>query len=135
MPNCAIVVVPPDWTPDKALGFSEAIYQQWHDQIKSGMRVLVFKAAPVNALVAEGEAPGIFARVAEWPDVNIGERPKTAFGTNADYVMPLNVLYMRAEANQVPLEQVREFIADPDFPNVEFLPTDEDAYHALTNWP
>ena len=135
MPNYAVVVVPSDWTPEKALGFSEATYQRWHDQVESGMRVLVFKASPVNALVAEGEAPGIFARVAEWPDVHIGGRPRTASGTSAAYVMPLNVLYMRAEANQVPLEQVRERINDADFPNVEFLPVEEDAYHALTNWP
>ncbi len=135
MPNYALVVVPSDWEPDEALGFSEKAYQQWHDKIEAGMRLLIYKDQPVNAIVGEGEAPGVFARVADWPQTNVSQQPVTASGAPAPYVMPLSVLYMRAPANYVLLEQVKERITDPAFPNVEILPVEEDDYHILTNWP
>src|SRR5262245_60650932 len=116
MLNYAIVVVPPDWDSQQAIGFSSAAYDQWHDQIEAGMRVLIFKAPPLNALAGEGESLGVFAKLADWPDVNVSSPPKTAFGARASYVMPLSMLYMWAEAKQIPLEQVRERITDPDFP-------------------
>jgi|FLYN01.1.fsa_nt_gi hypothetical protein len=135
MPNYALVVVPPDWEPDRTIGFSHATYEQWRDKIEPGMRVLIYKGTPVNAIVAEGESHGVFAKLADWPEVNVKEPPKTASGERAAYVMPLRVLYMRAEANRIPLEQVKARMSDPAFPNVEILPVEEDDYHILTNWP
>jgi hypothetical protein len=99
------------------------------------MRLLIYKGAPVNAIIGEGESHGVFAKVAEWPELNVKDPSKTAFGARAAYVMPLRVLYMRADANQIPLAQVKARITDPAFPNVEFLPVEEDDYHILTNWP
>ena len=133
MPNYALVVVPPDWEPDKAIGFSDAVYQQWHDKIQAGMRVLIFKDRPINAIVGEGECLGVFARLTDWP--NVKEPPMTALGARATYIMPLELLYMRAQANQVQLAQVKERITDQAFPNIEFMPVEEDDYNILTNWP
>lgn len=131
MPNHALVVVSPDWDPDKALGFSAAAYQEWHDKIEAGMRLLIYKSHPISAIVGEGESHGIFAKLADWPTSK--EPPKTAFGVRATYVMPLRVLYMRTDP--IPFERVKQRITDPAFPDVEILPVAEDDYHILTNWP
>ncbi len=135
MANYAITVVPADWEPDQVIGFSEAAYKTWRDKIKPGTRVLIYKGDPVNAIVGEAEVLGAFARLADWPQTTIKKRPLTATGEAASHVMPLQMLYMRADANRIPYGQVRERITDPAFPNVEWLPIEEDDYHVLANWP
>jgi hypothetical protein len=134
--NAAIVVVPSDWTPEHAVGLSEETHQRYFDMLRSGSRVLIYKSAPVDAIVAEGEViDQMMVRLDEWPATNVHERPHTGVGTRADYVLPLRILYSRASFDYISLPVVQEWVNDPDFPHVEWLPIDEDAYGELTNWP
>jgi hypothetical protein len=131
-----IIVVPAEWTPDDAVGFSDEMVQKWGDQMDSGLRLLIYKNEPVNAIVAEGVmSDRIFQKLDEWPGVNVAERPMTGLHERATYLLPLRILYTRAEDDTIPVTKVRERLNDPDFPDAEFRPLDLTAYGALTNWP
>jgi hypothetical protein len=137
MSNYFIVIVPPDWTPDMAVGLSEATLNRFDDRIESGLRVLIFKPSPVNAIVPEGEVfdNNAIQRLDEWPGVNVRQRPLTGMGARADCVLPVRILYQRAEANAVPLLRVREWVGDPLFPRDEWTFIERETYDELTNWP
>lgn len=136
MSHYAIAVVPPDWTPEKPLAFSEADYNRWRDTVQAGTRVLIFKTAPINALIAEAEVHDqIFLHLTEWPMANVGEFLKTSSGEIATYVLPIRILYDRDDTIQIPLATVRQAVDDPQFPQQAWLPIEQPAYSALTNWP
>jgi hypothetical protein len=131
----AIAVVAPEWTPENPLAFTEAGYNRWKESIEPGTRVLIFKAAPVNALVAEGEVHDThFLHLTEWPMANVGEFLKSGDGEIATYVLPIRILYTR-ENIEIPLETIHQYVDAPQFPHQEWLPIDLNAYNALTNWP
>jgi hypothetical protein len=130
----AVVTVPADWTPETPVGLSADTHRQYIDSLQSGMRVLIYKGAPVNAIVAEGEViDQMMVRLDDWP--NVKQRPMTGTGKPADYVLPLRILYSRAAFATIDLPTVKDWIDNPDFPNVEWLPLSPDAYGELTNWP
>ncbi len=62
----ALKVVPPEWDEQMPIPFTQAEHDQWRDQIQTGTRVLIFKGAPVNQLVAEGEVHGFFVQPHRW---------------------------------------------------------------------
>jgi hypothetical protein len=131
-----LLVVPSDWIAEMAVGLSEDTYQRYFDHLQSGMRVLIYKPAPVDAIVAEGEViDHLMLRLSDWPHVSIRERPRTGLGKPADYVLPLRMLYSRPSFNYIGLPTIQEWIDDPDFPNVECLLINQDAYAELSNWP
>lgn len=131
-----IIVVPAEWTPDDAVGFSDEMVQKWGDQMDSGLRLLIYRNEPVNAIVAEGEVfDRIFQKLDEWPGVNVAERPMTGLHERATYVLPLRILYTRSDNDFIPMTTVRERLDDADFPDAEFRPLDLIEYNALTNWP
>ncbi len=132
--NAAMVVVPPNWKPDMPVGLSAETHRQYIDHLRSGLRVLIYKAAPVSAIVAEAEViDQMMVKVEDWP--NVRERPETGTGKPADYVLPLRILYSRASSNYIDRPTVQEWVDNPDFPNIEWLPISADAYGELTNWP
>ena len=74
-------------------------------------------------------------RLDEWPNVASQKRPLTGMGKPADYVLPLRILYSRSPSSYIDLAMVKEWIDNHDFPNVEWLPINADAYGEFTNWP
>lgn len=132
----AIAVVPPDWEPSKPLSFSDTGYNEWNGHVMAGTRVLIYKPAPVNAIVAEAEVPDArFLRLDEWPAANVGEALRTGFGAAATHILPLRVLYTRDDTTHIPLDTVREYLEDESFPTEEWHVIEQTAYQSLTNWP
>lgn len=133
--GAVMVVVPSDWTTETAIGLSESGYKSWAENMVQGQRVLIYKAAPVDAVIGEGEVPDqIGQRLDDWP-ATTHQQPLTGLGQPAEYLLPLRILYTRAQTNYVPLSEVRKWVNAPDFPQVEWLPLPKDAYQAMTNWP
>ncbi|MBI5671627.1 MAG: hypothetical protein HZC41_26845 [Chloroflexi bacterium] len=132
--HAAILTVPADWTVDTPIGLSQQTVDEIFDDLHEGMRVLIFKGAPVNAIVAEGEiVDQVLVKLDEWPSVNVRQRPMNAWGKPTDYVVPLRILYTRAEHNQVPLTTILDWADSPI--NAEWIPLDRDSYERFTNWP
>jgi hypothetical protein len=134
----ALMIVPHDWDTDQAPGLSEAGYEQWKHEIEAGIRVVLFKDAPVSAVVAEGELSGIALKLAELPSQNIHHTPMTRFGKQADYVLPIRILYQRDETTQIPLATVRQYLDDALFPqpSEEWRLLDDQTYQAvIQGWP
>jgi hypothetical protein len=131
-----MVVVPANWTPDMPIGLSQATHDRFVGSLEGGVRVLIYKGDPVNAIVAEGEViDHLMVRLDDWPHIRPRERPLTGTGQPADYVLPLRILYQRASFDYIDLPTVQEWIDNPDFPNVEWMPINADAYGEFTNWP
>jgi hypothetical protein len=134
--GAALVVVPADWKTNEPIGLSEEAHKRWMQVMDTAQRVLIYKSSPVDAVVAEGEViDKLNIRLDEWPKANMKEKVLTATGTPAAYAVPLRILYTRAAEKLIPLERVREWVDDPQFPNAEWLPLTPDAYAELTNWP
>jgi hypothetical protein len=132
----ALEVVPPDWTSDKPICLSRVAYKRYFETFVGGEPVLIYKASPVDAIVAEGEmiAP-LMPRVGDWPAPNVPEPLLTGLGTLADYVLPLRILYAQPSFNYVGLADVENWVDDPAFPYVEWTPISREAYAEFTNWP
>jgi len=132
----SIVVVPADWTPDIPVGLSEDAHKRYFQTLQSGARVLIYKAAPVDAIVAEAEVIDQFMiRVEDWPGASAEGGTMTAVGTRADYVLPLRILYIRPSFTYIGLPVVQDWIDEPDFPYVEWTPISQEAYQEFANWP
>jgi hypothetical protein len=132
--HAAVVVVPPDWTPEMPIGLSEATHARYFSSLEGGLRVLIYKSAPINAIIAEGEViDHMMLRVDDWPHMQ--ELPRTSTGQNAEYVLPLRLLYSRPTFEYIGLSTIQEWIDDPDFPNVEWMPINDDAYSEFSMWP
>lgn len=131
----ALVTVPPGWDARTSVGFSESAYERWHEEIEPGCRVLVYKSAPVNAIVAEAVVPdNVFLRLDEWPEQNREPVP-TGQGQIADYVMPLKVI----SSYPVPDYVADSLICDmTDLENIdsrEWIPLDVEVYRVLRSYP
>ena len=111
----ALKVVPPEWTEHMPLPFTQAEHEQWRDQIQNGTRVLIFKGAPVNQLIGEGEVHGFFVQPHRWtPSATDGLPAALA---QADYLLPLGMLYTRqSPESKISLSGVRSALDDPAFP-------------------
>ncbi len=129
----AIATVPTDWTPEIPLGFSEAGYQRWHKQIEPGTVLLIYKASPVNAIVAEGQLPDtVFQRVEDWPEANVQHTVKTAQGRPAAYILPISVNYAHDQSHFRSVELIDEIETGIEVPiRDEWVPIDADIYHLL----
>lgn len=128
----AIKVVPPEWEETMPIPFTKAEHDQWRDQIQNGTRVLIFKSAPVNQLVAEGEVHGFFVQPHRWTPTAVDDLPESL--RNADYLLPLGVLYTRkTEQSLISLNGVRIALDDPAFPRHagEWRPLNFDQYQRL----
>jgi hypothetical protein len=132
----AIATVPEDWTTENPLGFSEAAYEKWNRSIEPGTRVLIFKGAPVNAVIAEAVVPdNVFQKISDWPQQDMHSVPRTAIGEAATYILPLRVLFTHGSQQHVPLASVREALGDEDFMGKEWLPIDHTTYDRLNTFP
>lgn len=127
----AIKVVPPEWNEDLPIPFTRTEHERWHDQIQNGTRVLIFKSAPVNQLVAEGEVRGFFVQPHRWTPTSTDGLPDSL--ANADYLLPLGVLYTRKADARFSLTEVRAALEDPAFPrdDGEWRELDLDHYQRL----
>jgi hypothetical protein len=111
----AIAHVHPDWTFEQPLGFSLAQAANWQDDLEAGTKLLVYKSAPVNAIIGEVEltiADVIYPQT--WPEDARGNTVDAA-GNPAEVALPLRVLYRRQPSKYVPYAQ-----AEPYF-NAEIL--------------
>jgi hypothetical protein len=131
-----LVVVPSDWSPEMGIGISEATYQQVSNKLRPGQPILIYKASPVNAIVAEGEiCESTIPRWDDWLTATLRQRPRTGLGEYADYVLPVKILYTRPAFNYVPMRQVRQWVDSPHFPNLEWIALSQSAYREFTDWP
>ena len=131
----ALVVVPPDWASDKPIGLSRAAYKRYVETLESGERVLIYKASPVDAIVAEGEiVTHQIPRSDDWPAPNVPEPLLTGLGTLADYVLPLRLLYALPSFSYIGLPDVEEWVDNPAFPHVEWVRISREAYKTFTDW-
>ncbi len=128
----ALKVVPPEWDEQLPIPFTQAEHDQWRDQIQNGTRVLIFKGAPVNQLVAEGEVHGFFVQPHRWSERATHGLPDAL--ALADYLLPLGVLYTRqTPESRHSLNSVRSALNDPLFPHSpgEWRPLDFKEYQRL----
>ncbi|MFW5690963.1 MAG: hypothetical protein ACOCXZ_00565 [Chloroflexota bacterium] len=136
MERYAIINVAPDWEPHQVVGFSEGTVRTLQGEIEAGMRVLLFKTSPVNAIVAECEVPnGQFFDPDNWPDTAQKATPMTGFGVAADYVLPLRVILTRAPGNFIPLSHVEDYIDRERLMNDEWVEITPEDYHVLSPTP
>lgn len=105
-------VVPGDWDINNPLPFTEEQYQRHASQIESGTSVVIYQAAPVNGIVAEGQVSGVFVHVVEWQGTS-AIRVREA---GAPHLLPVQILYKRGGPGIMPLARVREILEDPLFP-------------------
>jgi len=111
----AIKVVPPEWDSNMPIPFTKETHDRWREELQNGTRVLIFKSAPVNLLVGEGEVHGFFIQPKEWASAAIDGLPPNIRG--ADYLLPLGMVYLRgSEYSRLYLEDVRAALEDPNFP-------------------
>jgi hypothetical protein len=111
----ALKVVPHEWTEHMPLPFTQAEHEQWRDQIQNGTRVLIFKGAPVNQLIGEGEVHGFFVQPHRWASAATDGLPAAL--AQADYLLPLGMLYIRqSPESKISLSGVRSALDDPAFP-------------------
>jgi len=128
----AIATVSPDWNKHDVLALSKEAYMRFADEIDTGVRVLIYKSNPINAVVAEAEIPDhAFQKIEDWPQVD--DHPKTGLNQPADYFVPLRVLYTRTFPNYISADKVDEAVDIEQFPQIEWAFIDADAYHQLTN--
>ena len=131
----ALAVVPPGWQSGMPLPFTKAGHEQWQDRLEAGTR-LVFYDPSRQAIIGEGEVQGIFIQPKEWPKTSTDDLPSSI--ANADYVLPVRVLYQREALALIPLAEVRRALEDDHFPQGvgEARELDDGAYQRLTeNWP
>jgi hypothetical protein len=133
MAQFGLKVVPGDWELERPLGFSEAEYQQFSGDIVPGMRILIYKSAPVNAIISEGEVKGTFIHTAEWPQTTLHGIDPT--DPHSQYLLPITVIYRRAgPVAPIPLHEVRERLHTMEFPprDSTFMLVDKDYYVSMT---
>ncbi|MEQ8673808.1 MAG: hypothetical protein RLP44_03925 [Aggregatilineales bacterium] len=126
-----IITVPATWNINRPIGFSQNEYQQWHEEIKTGCRVLVFQSAPVYAIVAEGIVQdNIFQKLENWP-LQSTHPVMTFEGNEAEYVMTLRILRNYSTSTHIPADRVGK-VADLDTISTRtWTPLDVDIYRAL----
>src|SRR5215216_609462 len=87
----ALKVVPADWDLEMPLPFTQEEYNQYHDQIVPDMRILIYKASPVDAIVSEGAVTGVFINVGDWPATTQHQLNRPDMQTA--YLLPVRVIY------------------------------------------
>lgn len=126
----AIKVVPPEWKVSMPLPFDKASHDA--SGVENGTRVLVYVQG--TGIVAEGEVHGFFIEPRRWAQETKDNLPE-AFA-NADYLLPLGVVYKREGTTAITLEAVRDALADPAFPDGEtWRPIEREVYERLNNFP
>jgi hypothetical protein len=130
-----IIQVPADWTSDSIVGFDEETYHLMKDQIQPGTRLLLYKPAPVNAIMAEADILiNRFERVEDWKGINNSQAPKTSRGKPAQYVLPLRILYTHHGADQVPLDHILDQLDLNALPSTDWIPLSSNEYNGLINY-
>jgi hypothetical protein len=128
----AIKVVPPEWEEAMPIPFTQAEHDQWGAQLQNGTRVLIFKDAPINQLIGEGEVHGFFVQPDRWTPTATDGLPPSLRG--ADYLLPLGMLYTRkTPESMISLHGVRAALDDPTFPRSanEWRPLEFEQYQRL----
>lgn len=131
MENYALAVVPAGWQTENPILFSEAEHDAIRPSFESGMRVLIYEDAPVNAIIAQAQASG-FVRTTDWPQANLGDiNPNDP---EQSYALGLQVQFALHTPNaQVSQARVREVLNDPAFPRPgrQWIFLDREQYDAL----
>lgn len=126
-----IIQVPMDWTSDQVVGFDEETMMLMQDEIQSGTRLLLYKPAPINAIM--GEAEVITSRL-ENVDNWQGTAPLTRQGKPAQYVLPLKLLLTRHGEQTVPLEYILDTLDLNALPASDWIPLSANEYNGLMNY-
>jgi len=125
----AIALVPPTWEADHSLGFTQADYERWHTELTSGTRILVYKVAPVNAILAEGVVQDdVFIPLAEVPEENRSQL-FTSDGQTADYALPLRITLVYEQRHYLSQEQLSEIAQATELETI--IPVDAETYRRL----
>lgn len=130
-----LYVVPPGWRLGMPLPFTKAAHDVWRERLEAGTRIVLYDPAR-EAVVAEGEVHGIFIQPREWPNTSLDELPPSI--ANADYALPVRLLYQREAEALIPLGDVRRALEDEQFPQAagELRELNNDTYQLLTqDWP
>jgi len=112
------------------VGFSASSYEQWHQKIEPGTRVLLYKDHPVNAIIGEAIVQdNVFIPLEDLPEHN-QQRLLTSGGKVADYALPLRVTYLYSQRHYIAQDQLSA-LADAKRYN-GWIPIDNETYQALT---
>lgn len=111
----ALAVVPEGWNEHMPLTFSQAQYDSIRDSVVAGTHLILFRGAPDNVIIGQGQTPGTFIRTSEWPKANLGSVDPS--NPNQAYLLPIEVvLLLKGTLGPKPLAQVHEALGETSFP-------------------
>lgn len=126
MSGYGIKLVWAGWNNDEIIGFSNKARKKWEDDIRPGVRMLIYETSKppgLKAIVGEVEVTGTWEQ---------GEGKPTP---TKEHNHPVNVrvLRRRADITPIPLHRVRQITGDEKFPRQgqAWKPLSEAQYKAL----
>lgn len=116
MHNYALAVLPAGWDLEKPLTFSRAQYQDIREKVDPGTRLLLYRPAPEDAVIAQAQVHGTFLETSEWPEENLGSIDASDPGQA--YLLPIEVVFrLHGPEATISGDRVREVLEDPGFPH------------------
>jgi hypothetical protein len=135
MVQFGIIQVPASWTSDQVVGFDEETYALMKDQIQAGTQLLIYKPAPVNAIIAQADViMNRFERMSDWQNINNSQPPLTSRGKPAGYILPLRILMTLHGDQQIPLDYILDTLDLNALPAMEWIPLSASEYNGLVNY-
>lgn len=147
-----------NWKEDHELRFSIEAYENWHEDLKPGSRILIFDNVVQDAIVGEVEVTDEFDKIDEeqsktisesnetlvsgavptsTPTATVSDETKTATSKNANtepdvsYILPVKTI---RKGDPIPQTQVRDMLDVVTFPFAEeWTLLSEDDYKKITS--